>query len=546
MSFTRIQIRRDTEADWITYDPVLEQGEMGYITDTGGLKIGDGSTVFTALPLFSSGGGGGGGGGADVELVTVLPATGTPGQLVYLTGMGQAYFWSGVQWEALGSANETGQIPTVDATLEPVFVPDEKGITVLESLQNQGWDVYVNTTSSNGSSSSSSMAAWWSNAWYANPSSYYTWSNLNTFTSASLASYPPSQISTYKVQRDDVNEGKIKSPSTSPIAYFNPTTTSPDADNVASIWASETGPMLDEDIVYMGFGGRAWGTVAPLWGGSSGSTDAYKDKYKANMMLTPPSCPIVDWEGTSWRMTLRYVSQGDFPGERYAFMRMGMMLDTTSKVFPQEYANQDNAAPESATMFLGIANMWQNNASQSTSTGSPLRAGVWNFEGKTNSWTVTGSKDNTGYAEGCIGEGSSMLFFGDTTGNAVASPNKSTWATGVSDPNPNMPSTFNNTSYFSAYWGETIFEWDHITGVLSIKERLGPNISVEGENGTPNAIVTTVNEPTRQGQVRAALRAVVGLPKFIYGTLPGYSATVTQEARNTGYHMAPIKVERLS
>ena len=44
-----IQIRRDTAANWTSADSTLAQGEFGYETDTGKLKIGDGSTEWTSL-----------------------------------------------------------------------------------------------------------------------------------------------------------------------------------------------------------------------------------------------------------------------------------------------------------------------------------------------------------------------------------------------------------------------------------------------------------------------------------------------------------------
>jgi phosphohistidine swiveling domain-containing protein len=47
--FTRIQIRRDSAADWTSNDPTLTQGEIGYETDTNYVKIGDGSTAWTSL-----------------------------------------------------------------------------------------------------------------------------------------------------------------------------------------------------------------------------------------------------------------------------------------------------------------------------------------------------------------------------------------------------------------------------------------------------------------------------------------------------------------
>ncbi len=50
---TQIKLRRDTTANWALEDPVLAQGEPGYDTDTGELKIGNGSSVWTALPSVS-------------------------------------------------------------------------------------------------------------------------------------------------------------------------------------------------------------------------------------------------------------------------------------------------------------------------------------------------------------------------------------------------------------------------------------------------------------------------------------------------------------
>lgn len=50
-----IQIRRDTAANWTSANPTLAQGEMGYETDTGKLKFGDGSTAWTGLSYYSAG-----------------------------------------------------------------------------------------------------------------------------------------------------------------------------------------------------------------------------------------------------------------------------------------------------------------------------------------------------------------------------------------------------------------------------------------------------------------------------------------------------------
>jgi len=45
----RIQIRRDTAANWTSVNPTLAQGELGVETDTNKFKVGDGSTAWTSL-----------------------------------------------------------------------------------------------------------------------------------------------------------------------------------------------------------------------------------------------------------------------------------------------------------------------------------------------------------------------------------------------------------------------------------------------------------------------------------------------------------------
>jgi len=52
-----IQIRRDTAANWSSANPTLANGEQGYETDTGKMKIGDGSTAWTSLEYFAGSGG---------------------------------------------------------------------------------------------------------------------------------------------------------------------------------------------------------------------------------------------------------------------------------------------------------------------------------------------------------------------------------------------------------------------------------------------------------------------------------------------------------
>ena len=53
----RIQIRRDTAANWTSANPTLTQGELGVETDTQKLKIGDGSTAWSSLGYLVNTGG---------------------------------------------------------------------------------------------------------------------------------------------------------------------------------------------------------------------------------------------------------------------------------------------------------------------------------------------------------------------------------------------------------------------------------------------------------------------------------------------------------
>ncbi len=54
---TLIAFRRDTAANWTSTNPTLSAGEPGFETDTGKVKIGDGSTAWASLAYLSGGGG---------------------------------------------------------------------------------------------------------------------------------------------------------------------------------------------------------------------------------------------------------------------------------------------------------------------------------------------------------------------------------------------------------------------------------------------------------------------------------------------------------
>ena len=51
----KIQIRRDTAANWTSANPVLAQGELALETDTSKLKAGDGTTAWSSLAYYTLG-----------------------------------------------------------------------------------------------------------------------------------------------------------------------------------------------------------------------------------------------------------------------------------------------------------------------------------------------------------------------------------------------------------------------------------------------------------------------------------------------------------
>ena len=53
LSYIKLQVRRDTQANWLSADPILLNGELGIVTDQAQLKVGDGVTKFSLLPSYN-------------------------------------------------------------------------------------------------------------------------------------------------------------------------------------------------------------------------------------------------------------------------------------------------------------------------------------------------------------------------------------------------------------------------------------------------------------------------------------------------------------
>lgn len=86
----RIKLRRDTEANWIAVNPILDLGEPGYVTDTEQLKIGNGVDDWNTLSYFF---GGFDGGTINQALYVAVNGTETDGALIL---NGEVYDGDGV------------------------------------------------------------------------------------------------------------------------------------------------------------------------------------------------------------------------------------------------------------------------------------------------------------------------------------------------------------------------------------------------------------------------------------------------------------------
>ncbi len=78
---------RDTQANWVSNNPVLAAGEIGVQTDEGsGVKIGDGTSAWTALGYVSP------------PTASVMPATPQSGQRVFRSDDDLTFHWDGTRW----------------------------------------------------------------------------------------------------------------------------------------------------------------------------------------------------------------------------------------------------------------------------------------------------------------------------------------------------------------------------------------------------------------------------------------------------------------
>ena len=112
--YMTIQHRRGSAAEWEVANPVLASAEIGFETDTGLFKIGNGTDAWLDLEYYSTGGGGGSGlPGADGKSIlngTVDPidSVGDPGEFYINTTTWQIWGPKTTTWTGTGPVDLTG------------------------------------------------------------------------------------------------------------------------------------------------------------------------------------------------------------------------------------------------------------------------------------------------------------------------------------------------------------------------------------------------------------------------------------------------------
>lgn len=119
--------RRDTAANWTANDPVLEDGQQGFETDTLKSKLGDGVTAWTALSYASSPAGGGTVTSVDLANSTGLTASGGPivgaGSLTY-TLSANLQAWHGL---ATSTKTDSAVVPSTAPSAGQLLVGNAGG-----------------------------------------------------------------------------------------------------------------------------------------------------------------------------------------------------------------------------------------------------------------------------------------------------------------------------------------------------------------------------------------------------------------------------------
>lgn len=141
-----IQVRRDTAANWTSVNPTLAAGEWGLETDTGRLKIGDGSTSWTSL-LYAT--------DASEITGTTLPSNIVNSSLTNVTSTSLMHRRAGTQ-DGVALSGRAGGTSSHGVTLTPTTLTATRTLTLPDTTgdlaaftsargSNTSWTTFTST-----------------------------------------------------------------------------------------------------------------------------------------------------------------------------------------------------------------------------------------------------------------------------------------------------------------------------------------------------------------------------------------------------------------
>jgi hypothetical protein len=134
---TAIQIRRGTASQWTSANPTLASGEQGFETDTGKVKIGNGSTAWNSLAYIGAG-----------TVTSITAGTGLTGGTITSTGTIAIDSTVATLTGTQTLTNKTLTTPTLDdPKINLAFDAETASYTAV--LANNGQVVTMNNASAN-------------------------------------------------------------------------------------------------------------------------------------------------------------------------------------------------------------------------------------------------------------------------------------------------------------------------------------------------------------------------------------------------------------
>ena len=133
---TLIQIRRGTAAEWASANPILAEGEIGFISDENKIKIGDGATEFSSLDYLE----------AEAFIDSVALGTDTTGNYVETLVAGDGISVSGEGTESASATVTNTGVLSLTGTANEITVSGSTGDITLSLPTSISVDVVGDVT----------------------------------------------------------------------------------------------------------------------------------------------------------------------------------------------------------------------------------------------------------------------------------------------------------------------------------------------------------------------------------------------------------------